>query len=586
MPNAYAYVRYSSTVQSLGDAVDRQISPLKAFTLETGVEVVETIIDEGVSSFRGDNANKGKFKEVLARIERGVIRSGDYLVVESIDRITRQRVLDGVDLLQGILRSGVKIYTTTDLKCYSYEDPSKDFENLIMISLIAKRANEESEIKSKRRKSAWNKAKLAANTSSKKFNAHNPPYGYCYDAATEQFVVVKDEASEIRMIFELLKTMGVSNATRKVNVSSKRKWTGRQVALMIENKYPLGMLMSQKRDEKGKKIFIEYIENYYPKIITQTAFNEAVASMRNRQDRKHYGNTTVGSTNIFRHVIKCADCGETMLFEKQTNQKGILYPYFNCFTRKELKGQCDQRFRFDLAFGMLLHTMQVMTSVPTPGFRSYKFTMNEAEKKRWFEVRQAASPTQGIGSIKFKVDPKERSDRLAGMAVFGNDLNSFLADDKSSQEVLGKELAAASEVLAGLKGTYENYEKSVDGLDGNIPRIIVNNMKKLEVAIDDQVKLVDKLSGEYGASVTNIKLTTYEDVIERFRTEKGRLELNQFFKASNIVFKFKYDKVARGLHMWISRKDQVISSLSSKFPLHKPLARFGIPRLADLYEQI
>src|SRR3979490_3150695 len=113
MSNAYAYVRYSSTVQSSGDSVDRQTSPLKAFEKDTGIDIVETIIDEGVSSFRGDNANKGKFKEVLARIDRGVIRSGDYLVVESIDRITRQRVLDGVELLQNILKAGVKIYTTT-----------------------------------------------------------------------------------------------------------------------------------------------------------------------------------------------------------------------------------------------------------------------------------------------------------------------------------------------------------------------------------------------------------------------------------------------------------------------------------------
>ncbi|WP_248763647.1 recombinase family protein [Pseudomonas sp. 13-2922] len=586
MPNAYAYVRYSSTVQSSGDSVDRQISPLKAFTLETGVEVVETIIDEGVSSFRGDNANKGKFKEILARIDRGVIRSGDYLVVESIDRITRQRVLDGVELLQGILKNGVKIYTTIDLRCYSYEDPAKDFENLIMISLIAKRANEESEIKSKRRKSAWNKAKLAASESGKKFNVHNPPYGYCYDAETDKFVIVEEEASEIRMIFELLKTMGVSNATRRVNTNSKRKWTGRQVSLMIESKYPLGMLMSQKRNENGKKIFIEYIEDYYPKIITQTAFNEAVVSMRNRKDRKHYGNTTIGSTNIFRHVIKCADCGETMMFEKQTNQKGILYPYFNCFTRKELKGQCDQRFRFDLAFGMLLHAMQAITPEPRSVIRRFTYTMNEAERKRWVEVREAQSPTQGITYKKFQTDPKERSERRAGMDVFGNDLNSFLADDKNLQETLGKELAAASEILAGLKGTYENYEKSVAGLDGNIPKIIVNNMNKLEVDIDNQSELVDKLSGEYGASVTEIKLTTYEDVIERFSTEKGRLELNQFFKSSGIQFKFRYDKVARGLHMWVSRKGQEILSVSGKFPLHKPLARFGIQRLADLYEQI
>ncbi|MDG2970083.1 recombinase family protein [Pseudomonas extremaustralis] len=581
MPNAYAYVRYSSTVQSSGDSVDRQTSPLKAFERETGVDIVETIIDEGVSSFRGDNANKGKFKEVLARIERGVIRRGDYLVVESIDRITRQRVLDGVELLQNILKAGVKIYTTTDSRCYSYDDPDRDFENLIMISLIAKRANEESEIKSKRRKSAWNKAKLAASESGKKFNAHNPPYGYRYDVITEQFVIAEDEASEIRMIFELLKTMGVSNATRRVNVSSKRKWTSRQVALMIENKYPLGMLMSQKRNEKGEKVFVEYIDEYYPKIISQTAFNEAVASMRNRQDRKDYGNTTIGSTNIFRHVIKCAECGETMMFEKQKNQKGVMYPYFNCFTRKELKGQCDQRFRFDLAFGMLLHGMQVIQSKASPGVIRYEFETDGKKK--------VAQPNGHINSTvvkRMKMDPIVRSARRTSMTGFGDEFSSFLSDDKKSRELLGSNLAEASEVLAGLKEKYENIEKSLDGFDGKIPMPIIKRLESLEIAIDDQVALIDKLSDEYESSVTDIKLTTIDDVVEQFRTEEGRLKLNQFFKASKIVFKFRYDKSTRSLHMWVNRDTQEILSISRKFPLHKPLSHFGIPRLADLYEQI
>ncbi|MPQ65360.1 MULTISPECIES: recombinase family protein [unclassified Pseudomonas] len=585
MPNAYAYVRYSSTVQSSGDSVDRQTSPLKSFEKDTGVDIVETIIDEGVSSFRGDNANKGKFKEILARIDRGVIRRGDYLVVESIDRITRQRVLDGVELLQSILRAGVKIYTTTDSQCYSYDNPDRDFENLIMISLIAKRANEESEIKSKRRKSAWNKAKLAAFENGKKFNAHNPPYGFHYDVITEQFVIAEDEASEIRLIFELLKTMGVSNATRRVNISSKRKWTSRQIAQMIENKYPLGMLMSQKRDEKGKKVFVEYIEEYYPRIISQTAFNEAVVSMRNRQDRKHYGNTTVGSTNIFRHVIKCAECGETMMFEKQKNQKGVMYPYFNCFTRKELKGQCDQRFRFDLAFGMLLHAMQVIQSRVSPGIIRYDYETNGKPQTKWSDPTPPA-PFSGVTVQKLKTNPVELSERRTGMADFGGEFSSFLSDDESLQELAGSKLAEASEILAGLKEKYENAGRSLEGYDGKIPMLIIKMLERLEVAIADQTVLVDKLSSEFNSSVTDVKLTTFEDVVERFRTEDGRLKLNQFFKASKIVFKFRYDKSTKSLHMWVNRNEQEILSISRKFPLHKPLAHFGIPRLADLYEQM
>lgn len=91
----------------------------------------------------------------------------------------------------------MKLYTTTDNKIYSYEDPDKDFENLLMISLIAKRANEESEIKSKRRRSAWNKAKTKA-TDGVPFNAHNVPYGLRHNTETNSFEIVEDEAQEIK----------------------------------------------------------------------------------------------------------------------------------------------------------------------------------------------------------------------------------------------------------------------------------------------------------------------------------------------------------------------------------------------------
>ena len=62
MTIAVAYVRYSTAVQSEGDSVDRQTTPLEAFEKKFGVKVRDIYIDEGVSSFKGENIKKGKFK--------------------------------------------------------------------------------------------------------------------------------------------------------------------------------------------------------------------------------------------------------------------------------------------------------------------------------------------------------------------------------------------------------------------------------------------------------------------------------------------------------------------------------------------
>lgn len=87
MTISVAYVRYSTAIQSGGDSVDRQTTPLEAFEKKLGVKVRDIHIDEGVSSYKGENIKKGKFKEILDEIDNQVISSGDYLVIESIDRV-------------------------------------------------------------------------------------------------------------------------------------------------------------------------------------------------------------------------------------------------------------------------------------------------------------------------------------------------------------------------------------------------------------------------------------------------------------------------------------------------------------------
>ncbi|SZD44988.1 multiple promoter invertase [Pseudomonas aeruginosa] len=132
MPRAYAYVRWSTAEQGEEgrDSHDRQTTPLQAFTESTGIPVVETIIDKGVSAFKGANARIGQLKGLLDRIESGEIERGDYIIVESIDRLTRQKLNDSVDLIQSILKKGVRLHTVIDQKTYSHDDPSRDLETL------------------------------------------------------------------------------------------------------------------------------------------------------------------------------------------------------------------------------------------------------------------------------------------------------------------------------------------------------------------------------------------------------------------------------------------------------------------------
>src|SRR5204862_6491823 len=100
MPAAFSYVRFSHPSQLEGDSLRRQTERAtdyckrKGLTLDTSL----TLRDLGVSAFRGKNAAVGNFRTFLDAVKAGKVAPGSALIVESIDRISRQGSDEGYDL--------------------------------------------------------------------------------------------------------------------------------------------------------------------------------------------------------------------------------------------------------------------------------------------------------------------------------------------------------------------------------------------------------------------------------------------------------------------------------------------------------
>ena len=52
----------------------------------------ESLRDIGVSAFKGKNAIKGALKKFIELVEAGRIEKGSILILESLDRLSRQQV--------------------------------------------------------------------------------------------------------------------------------------------------------------------------------------------------------------------------------------------------------------------------------------------------------------------------------------------------------------------------------------------------------------------------------------------------------------------------------------------------------------
>ena len=579
MPTAYAYIRYSSKAQGEAgrDSVDRQMSSIQAITKQQGIELLPENIfsDTGISGFDGSNKNKGKLKDLIDLIISQTVHEGDFIFVESIDRLSRQKMRLSKELVYSILDRGVTLVTTIDGQMYSR---NKDgMEQDIMLSVISTRAHEESKTKSVRRKSAWNRAKKLADDEKAIFNGHNPPYGISYNKEENRFEIVEDEAQEIRDIFESLKYVGVSLTIRKINAYAKRKWTNKNIHLLLQTKYVLGSYMAQRRDENKNKVFERFIENYYPQIVSYELFNEALEAMKLRAHRKHYGNQTVGSLNIFRHSIKCDCCNASMLFEKQTNPKGVCYGYFHCFTRKELKTNCNQpRFRFDLAYGLFLELVYQATT--KEDFDVHPWQSMELEE----EKRDRDYVTIGESTRLYMATPEDNE--IEEKIESFRELLVSLLSNKQRQATDNKKLVELRNALLEQKSYKDNLMKSFAGFtNGIIPQEFLAVVSSTELKINEIEGELSKLQAEMNTRKTSINIYSENDVIELYSTEEGRLKINQFFIANDIVFRFSFEKETRTLYCKINYQGMMIDKIAKQFDLHNPLKEFGINNLNEYF---
>lgn len=107
------------------------MASIQAITKHHDVELLPENIfsDTGVSAHDGSNKKKGKLKDLIDMINDVHIKPGDYIFVESIDRLSRQRLLQAKELVNGILEKGVILITTIDGQ--RYEKPNETESPLV-----------------------------------------------------------------------------------------------------------------------------------------------------------------------------------------------------------------------------------------------------------------------------------------------------------------------------------------------------------------------------------------------------------------------------------------------------------------------
>lgn len=163
-PLCYSYQRFSSPQQRHGDSLDRQQSLLDAWVKRKGLTLDETLVmvDSGVSAFRGRHRSDDRtaLSQFLELVRRGRVPRGSFLVLEQLDRLSRESIRPALTLLLNLIDAGVKVVQLSPVE-QVFDDRVEPMQLLVAIMELA-RGHGESLLKSQRVGSAWRKLKAKA----------------------------------------------------------------------------------------------------------------------------------------------------------------------------------------------------------------------------------------------------------------------------------------------------------------------------------------------------------------------------------------------------------------------------------------
>lgn len=346
MTKAYSYLRISSDTQQGGDGIRRQLEASKKYAETNGYELVETISDIGISAFSGANATEGGFGRFLAAIDSGAVTPGSVLLVESLDRLSRDNVLKAFGQFTGILGKGITIVTLVDNQTYTNESVSQNVGQLFTSIGIMLRANDESVTKSKRVKASWEQRRK--NADDKKVTGICPAW-LELSSDRKSFIIKEDAAQTVRHLFDLsISGMGVYSIARTLNqdltsyppIGGSNLWHPSYIHTILEGRSVIGEyqpmeVIQRKRVPKG-----DVIKDYYPAVVSLETYHLAQAKMQQRS----VGGSARGRkgdlhSNLFTGITYCGKCGGNLSM-KGSKFRGVNYRYLRCVNSLANNG-CD-----------------------------------------------------------------------------------------------------------------------------------------------------------------------------------------------------------------------------------------------------
>ena len=157
------YARFSSVGQKDGTSIERQVELAEAYAKAKGWSISEIITDEGKSAFHAAHKRKsGGLGRIFERVKSGDVGAGDVLIVESVDRLSREDVMTALDSFLELMTSGLTVVTTMDGRELNKSNYTSQWSDIIVLIAKMAAAHEESAKRSERGLDIWKRRRARA----------------------------------------------------------------------------------------------------------------------------------------------------------------------------------------------------------------------------------------------------------------------------------------------------------------------------------------------------------------------------------------------------------------------------------------
>lgn len=345
-----SYTRFSTPKQAKGTSIERQIGMAREWCKINNyvLDESEKFRDEGVSAFSGANSQTGKLALLQQQLATGEIAPGTILIVEALDRLTRQALQQAIGLMMNLVNSGLVIVTLADGKRWD-KDTMGDLASFLMSVITLYRGYQESEYKSKRLRKTF-----AIHRDNGSTQAFGTAPGWLYrESKASPWQIDEEKAAVVRMVFEAAAAGLGSKAISKKAVEegwpvptrlnrTEGRWHGQMAGQILRNRAVIGehqhrITTYEARNQHWRGLEVgEPVKNYYPAIVSDELWLAARASIRDRSVSKRRDSHFY---NVFSGLLYCGCCGAPL--HRKNGTKGFSRAQISCADRIAGRTTCQ-----------------------------------------------------------------------------------------------------------------------------------------------------------------------------------------------------------------------------------------------------